>query len=134
MGGARAGIRPRGVAAAMLSGVGDIACEHAQPLAARQQILPGRADRPARKVILNRLIEVLPIEARRSAASTAASPGLLRVLGDPRLAAALRQMHEHPARPWTIAQLAAAAALSRSAFFERVTPTVGTAPMDYLLS
>ena len=93
-----------------------------------------RAQRPAREVILNRLLEVLLIEALRSAASTAASPGLLRALGDPRLATALRQMHEHPARAWTIAQLAAAAALSRSAFFERFTQTVGTAPMDYLLT
>ena len=93
-----------------------------------------RAQRPARDVILNRLLEVLLLEALRSSASTSASPGLLRALGDPRLAAALRQMHEHPGRPWTVAQLAATAALSRSAFFERFTQAVGTAPMDYLLT
>lgn len=93
-----------------------------------------RAQRPAREVILNRLLEVLLIEALRSAASTAASPGLLRALNDPRLAAAIRQMHEHPARPWTVAQMAKAAALSRSAFHERFTQMVGTAPMDYLLT
>ena len=93
-----------------------------------------RAQRPARDVILTRLLEVLLIEALRSSTSTAASPGLLRALGDPRLAAALRQMHEHPGRPWTVAQLAATAALSRSAFFERFTQALGTAPMDYLLT
>ena len=93
-----------------------------------------RAQRAAREVIVNRLLEVLLIEALRSSAAIEASPGLLRALGDPRLAAAVRQMHEHPGRPWTVAQLAATAALSRSAFFERFTQAVGTAPMDYLLT
>jgi AraC-like DNA-binding protein len=93
-----------------------------------------RAGRPARDVVLAHLVEVLFIEALRSAAVTAASPGLLRGLADVRLAGAIRQMHENPARPWTVAQLAKAAALSRSAFFERFSRTVGVAPMAYLLA
>ena len=36
--------------------------------------------------------------------------------------------------PWTVAQLAKTAALSRSAFFERFTRTVGLPPMEYLLA
>lgn len=90
--------------------------------------------RPARDVILARLLEVLLIEALRSAAGTAASPGLLRGLADDRLAVALRRLHESPTRPWTVAQLAKEAALSRSAFFERFSRTVGVAPMEYLLA
>ena len=93
-----------------------------------------RAGRPARDVVLAHLVEVLFIEALRSAAVTAASPGLLRGLADVRLAGAIRQMHENPARPWTVAQLAKEAALSRSAFFERFSRTVGVAPMAYLLA
>ena len=93
-----------------------------------------RGQRPARDVILARLLEVLLIEALRSAAGTGASPGLLRGLADGRLAAALRQMHESPTRPWTVAQLAKEAALSRSAFFERFSRAVGVAPMQYLLA
>jgi len=93
-----------------------------------------REQRPAREVILARLLEVLLIEALRSMAGTAASPGLVRGLADERLAAALRQMHESPSRPWTIAQLAKEAALSRSAFFERFSRAVGVAPMEYLLA
>jgi len=93
-----------------------------------------RARRPARDVILSRLLEVLFIEALRSGAGTAASPGLLHGLADTRLAEAIRQMHENPARPWTVAQLAKAAALSRSAFFERFSRAVGIAPMAYLLA
>ena len=92
-----------------------------------------RERRPAREVILARLMEVVLIEALRSAACTAASPGLLRGLADERLAVALRRMHENPAETWTVAQLATEAALSRSAFFERFNRVVGVAPMAYLL-
>jgi AraC-like DNA-binding protein len=92
-----------------------------------------RAQRPARDVVLARLLEVLFIEALRSS-GTAASPGLVRGLGDPRLAAALRRMHERPTETWTVAQLAKVAALSRSAFFERFNRAVGVAPMEYLLA
>jgi AraC-like DNA-binding protein len=92
-----------------------------------------RARRPARGIVLARLLEVLLIEALR-AAGTAATPGLVRGLADGRLAAALRRMHENPAAPWTVAQLAKEAALSRSAFFERFSRAVGVAPMEYLLA
>jgi AraC-like DNA-binding protein len=93
-----------------------------------------RASRPARDVILARLLEVLLIEALRATAETAASPGLLRGLADGRLAIAIRRMHESPTRPWTVAQLAKEAALSRSAFFERFRRAVGVPPMEYLLA
>ncbi|MFC0400670.1 AraC family transcriptional regulator [Paraburkholderia rhizosphaerae] len=93
-----------------------------------------RAQRPARDVVLARLLEVLLIEALRSTAGTAASPGLLRGLADERLAVAIRRMHENPTEPWTVAQLAKEAALSRSAFFERFSRAVGVAPIEYLLA
>jgi AraC-like DNA-binding protein len=92
-----------------------------------------RERRPARDVVLARLLEVLLIEALRSSAGTAASPGLLRGLADERLAKAIRRMHETPTRAWTVAELAKEATLSRSAFFERFSRAVGTAPMEYLL-
>jgi AraC-like DNA-binding protein len=93
-----------------------------------------RTQRPAREVILARLLEVLLIEALRSMAGTAASPGLLRGLADERLALAIRRMHESPTRPWTVARLAQESALSRSAFFERFSRAVGVPPMEYLLA
>ena len=61
-----------------------------------------------------------------------APPGLLRGLGDPRLAAALRQIHRRPTHPWTVTELAKEAALSRSAFFDRFARTVGVPPIEYL--
>ena len=93
-----------------------------------------RSQRPARDVVLARLLEVLLIEALRCSAGTPASSGLVRGMADERLAAAIRHMHEHPAQPWTVAQLANIAALSRSAFFERFNRAVGVAPMEYLLA
>lgn len=79
-------------------------------------------------------MEVLLIEALRSTPRSTASPGLLRGLADPRLAAAIRRMHERPAHRWTVAELAREAGLSRSTFFERFRRAVGAAPMDYLLT
>jgi AraC-like DNA-binding protein len=93
-----------------------------------------REQRPAREIVLSRLMEVLLIEALRSAAGTHASPGLVRGLADSRLAAAIRGMHENPTRAWTVAELAKQAALSRSTFFERFSRAVGVAPMEYLLN
>lgn len=92
------------------------------------------AQRAARDVVLARLLEVMLIEALRSAAGTAASPGLVRGLADARLAAAIRAMHQQPARAWTVVELAKEAALSRSAFFQRFSRAVGVAPMAYLLA
>lgn len=82
---------------------------------------------------LTRLVELLLIEALRSMSGEGAPPGLLRGLGDARLAPAIRQMHSQITRPWTVSQLARSAALSRSAFFERFTRTLGVAPKEYLL-
>jgi AraC-like DNA-binding protein len=92
-----------------------------------------RARRPARDVVLARLLDVLLIEALRSTPEHAASPGLVRGLADERLAQAIRRMHEQPNASWTVAQLAREAAMSRSAFFTRFSRLVGVTPMEYLL-
>ena len=90
--------------------------------------------RPGRELVLNRLVEVLLIEALRAQPGDDGPAGLLRGLADPRLAPAIRQMHTHVARQWTVAALARSSALSRSAFFERFIRTVGRTPMEYLLA
>lgn len=93
-----------------------------------------RAQRPAREVVLSRLLEVLFIEALRSTAEATSSQGLARGLADSRVAHAIRAMHERPSNAWTMADLAKEATLSRSAFFERFKRKVGVAPMAYLLA
>jgi len=90
--------------------------------------------RPGRELILTRLVEVLLIEALRVAPGETAPAGLLRGLADERLASSIREMHRDPARAWTVEQLAKAAALSRSAYFQRFTRAVGMPPMEYLLA
>lgn len=90
--------------------------------------------RAGRDLVLARLVEVLLIEALRLTQRPDATPGLLRGLADIRLAEAIRAMHGQPARSWTVAELAKAAGLSRSAFFDRFTRNVGVAPMEYLLA
>lgn len=91
------------------------------------------SQKPGSEYMLSRLAGMLLIEAMRSTASGNAPRGLLRGLGDERLALALKQMHAHVDRDWTVNDLAQVAALSRSAFYERFTRTVGVAPMAYLL-
>lgn len=90
--------------------------------------------KPGGEFMLSRLAELLLVEAMRSTTAGSAPPGLLRGLGDERLARALQQMHARIDHAWTVDQLAKIAALSRSAFFERFTRMVGVAPMEYLLS
>ena len=90
--------------------------------------------RSGRELVLSRLVEILLIEALRAAPAEDTPPGLLRGLSDARLAPALRRMHGQLARSWTVPQLAKAAALSRSTFFERFTRNVGLPPMEYLLA
>ncbi len=91
-------------------------------------------NRSGRELVLTRLVEVLLIEALRASPADDTPPGLLRGLSDTQLAPAIRQMHDKLARSWTVAQLAKTAALSRSAFFERFTRTIGLPPMEYLLA
>ena len=90
--------------------------------------------RAGRELVLTKLVEVLLIEALRATPGDDAPPGLLRGLADARLAPAIRQMHSQLARSWTVALLARTAGVSRSAFFERFTRSVGLAPMEYLLA
>jgi AraC-like DNA-binding protein len=91
------------------------------------------AKRAGRDLLLTRLVEALLIESLRAEPDDDAPPGLLRGLADAQLARAIRQMHAHIERSWTVAQLASAAAMSRSAFYEKFTATLGIPPMEYLL-
>lgn len=90
--------------------------------------------RPGHDLVVTRLVEMLLIEALRAAPGDDAPPGLLRGLADGRLAPAIRAMHGDLERPWTVAELAREATLSRSAFFDRFTRLVGLPPMEYLLA
>lgn len=91
-----------------------------------------RSRRPARDVVLPRLLEVMLIEAIRYGAGDPSSTGLVCALADDRIAAAIREIHETPGHAWTVPQMARVAALSRSMFYERFSGSMGIAPMEYL--
>src|SRR3546814_12382812 len=60
------------------------------------------------------------------------STGWLAGLRDRHVGAALRLMHGQPAQAWTLDALARDVGLSRSAFAERFTRSMGTPAMQYL--
>ncbi|MFI5941761.1 AraC family transcriptional regulator [Streptomyces uncialis] len=77
------------------------------------------------------LVQVLRIFLTRVNAETHQT-GWLRALADDRIAPALRLMHGSPALPWSLAQLARAAAMSRTSFTLRFKEVVGVPPLTYL--
>jgi AraC-like DNA-binding protein len=91
-------------------------------------------DRPGQQVVLDRLLDLALIAALRAwfARPAADPPGWYRAYGDPVVGRALRAVHDDPARPWTVATLAATAGASRAAFARRFTALVGQPPMTYL--
>jgi AraC-like DNA-binding protein len=92
------------------------------------------SERPGRGLILERLLEIMLVEALRlNPLDSGMTHGLLAAMADPQLAAALHVMHPKFQRNWTVAELASVSGMSRSAFAERFARVVGLAPIDYLL-
>ncbi|PWC53175.1 AraC family transcriptional regulator [Azospirillum sp. TSO22-1] len=89
---------------------------------------------PGKEMILQRLLEVLLVEAlRRLGIDPDAAPaGLLNGMRDPGLARALRAMHADVRAAWTVSELAGVAGMSRSAFAARFAETLGCGPIEYL--
>ena len=92
------------------------------------------ADRPGRSLVLDRLLELILVEALRywPAHISAGRRGLLAGLAEPRIGRALRIMHSDTKRPWTLAALAREVGMSRSAFTSRFVQVVGVPPIEYL--
>jgi transcriptional regulator GlxA family with amidase domain len=93
------------------------------------------AERPGRDLVMQRLLELMLLEAIRTQFSTSGRPdrGLKASLGDAKIAKALRAMHLDVRKRWTVGQLADVAGMSRSMFAQRFGGIVGLTPIDYLL-
>ena len=81
-----------------------------------------------------RMAEIMFVEVVRryvEQVSTQQS-GWLAGLTDPAIGQALVRLHEHPAREWTLAELAREVATSRTVLTDRFTRLVGGPPMLYL--
>jgi AraC-like DNA-binding protein len=98
---------------------------------AASEIAAGKTNSP---VILAKLAELLFMEAvRRYLASQPSSANAWAVgMHDPVVGRALGLLHAQIARRWTTEDLARELAVSRSAFAERFTRTIGEPPMRYL--
>lgn len=82
--------------------------------------------------VLEFLAHALFVQVIRAAARQGFEAGLLSALADPKLGPVLGRIHAEPERPWTLAELADAATLSRTAFAEQFRNRVGEPPMRYL--
>ncbi len=93
-----------------------------------------RTELPGQEAVLERLFDLLLISALRTwfSRAEANAPGWYSAHRDPVVARALRLLHEDPARPWTVADLAAKSGASRSVLARRFGDLVGSPPMTYL--
>ena len=80
-----------------------------------------------------RLSEIVVIYALRAmTAHDAGNSGVMNALADPYVSRALQMMNQDAARRWTVAELARAVGLSRSAFADRFVRRLGSPPLAYL--
>ena len=87
------------------------------------------------ETVITRLADILVIQAIRAwiATDPQAQTGWLRALRDKQIGRAIALIHRDPSRDWTVASLATAVGMSRSAFAARFTELVGEPAMQYLL-
>lgn len=86
---------------------------------------------PGGALMISRLIDLIVIRTLRTWVHQGHASGWLGGLSDPRIARALRSLHEQPLQRWSIAALARLASMSRSSFSERFTALVGRSPLRY---
>jgi len=101
---------------------------------ARQVVEESQARRVGADSVLTRLAELMFVEVLRRYIETLPPEqrGWLAGLRDDAIGRALGLLHGDPAHAWTLDELAAGVAMSRSVFADRFTTLVGQPPMQYL--
>ena len=85
------------------------------------------------RAILDKMADTLFVMAvRHHIEHSAERRGLLAALCDPRLVRALEAIHTQPGKEWTVAALAEAAHMSRTAFANHFASVLGAGPIEYL--
>lgn len=93
----------------------------------------GAVTRPGYVAVATRLMDLLFIQILRVVITQPmAKIGILAGLADAHVGRALAAIHANPAGPWTVANLATEAGLSRTVFAERFRQTVGSTPIQYV--
>lgn len=99
-----------------------------------QAVLESNSKRPGGDAVLERLAEMMFVDAARRYLETLPedATGWLAGLRDRYVGKALQQLHEQPERDWSVDDLARDIGLSRSALHDRFMKFLGQAPMQYL--
>ncbi len=83
-------------------------------------------------VVINRLAEILFVHLLRvHLTEDSQVPGLAAALADPGIRRALELVHRKPETKWSVADLGAAAGMSRSTFADRFRRLSGMSPVEY---
>ena len=100
----------------------------------RYSVAESTSSRPGSAMVLARLSEVLFAEAIRHYMDELppGQSGWLAALRDRYVGRTLALLHEQPAYPWTVDELARKVGLSRSALGQRFSALIGMPPMQYL--
>lgn len=90
--------------------------------------------RPGSQTVIDRLTDVLFVHILRRWTADRDEHGASWLLGlrDPEISAAISLLHEDPARPWTVEELAHRVGVSRATLSRRFTDLVGEPPLAYL--
>ncbi len=93
-----------------------------------------REPEPGGFLVVQHLAQMLLVQALRAhlAAGVEGAVGWLSALADPQMGAAITAMHDDPAHPWTLHELAGCVGMSRSTFALKFKEAVGQSPMGYL--
>jgi AraC-like DNA-binding protein len=89
---------------------------------------------PGAFLIAQHLAHMMLVQALRLhvAEGSRGGVGWLFALADKQMGAAIGAMHDDPAHPWTLQELAERVGMSRSTFALKFKATVGEPPMEYL--
>jgi AraC-like DNA-binding protein len=89
---------------------------------------------PGSQTVVDRLVDVLLVHILRQWISSHDDAGAswLRGLRDPVIAKTITLMHEQPAHPWSLDELALRSGVSRATLSRRFTALVGEPPLTYL--
>lgn len=91
-------------------------------------------DEPGQQVVLDRLLDLILVGALRAAATNGSLelPAWYRAHADPVVGPVVQVMQRDPATPWTVAELASTAGVSRAQLARRFHELVGEPPMSFL--
>jgi AraC-like DNA-binding protein len=91
-------------------------------------------DAQGQQTVLDRWLDLALITTLRAwfERPESVAPGWYQAQTDPIAGSALRLLHEDPAYPWNVSELADRVGASRASLARRFTALVGEAPMSYL--